>query len=83
MVRFINSFQNGTPSKRALGREAIENPTFLKKRKQMSMDDFVTSVSKNRVQYIQTCLFYLVNDAKADNSLGHLHPYSIFSSKME
>ncbi|WZY75121.1 hypothetical protein YC2023_021505 [Brassica napus] len=50
MVRFINSFQNGTPSKRALGREAIESPTFLKKRKQLSMDDFVTSVSKNRVR---------------------------------
>ncbi|KAH0937167.1 hypothetical protein HID58_004628, partial [Brassica napus] len=35
---------NGTPSKRALGREAIESPTFLKKRKQLSMDDFVTSI---------------------------------------
>ncbi|KAG2311784.1 hypothetical protein Bca52824_023341 [Brassica carinata] len=36
--------KNGTPSKRALGREAIESPTFLKKRTQLSMDDFVTSV---------------------------------------
>ncbi|KAF3500672.1 hypothetical protein F2Q69_00044551 [Brassica cretica] len=35
--------KNGTPSKRALGREVIESPTFLKKRKQLSMDDFVTS----------------------------------------
>ncbi|CAN7037991.1 unnamed protein product [Brassica rapa subsp. trilocularis] len=50
---------NGTPSKRALGREAIESPTFLKKRKQMSMDDFVTSVSKNRVKY-NTDLFILL-----------------------
>ncbi|KAH0895930.1 hypothetical protein HID58_045498 [Brassica napus] len=36
--------KNGTPSKRALGREVIESPTFLKKRKQLSMDDFVTSI---------------------------------------
>lgn len=58
MVRFIILFQNGTPSKRALGREAIESPTFLKKRKQLSMDDFVTSVSKSVT--IDTALFYFI-----------------------
>ncbi|KAJ4910688.1 chromatin remodeling factor17 [Raphanus sativus] len=40
--------KNGTPSKRALGREAIESPTFLKKRKQLSMDDFVTSGKRRK-----------------------------------
>ncbi|RID73646.1 hypothetical protein BRARA_B00782 [Brassica rapa] len=39
---------NGTPSKRALGREAIESPTVLKKRKQLSMDDFVTSGKRRK-----------------------------------
>ena len=58
MVHFLNSFQNGTPSKRALGREAIESPTVLKKRKQLSMDDFVTSVSKSCTIY--TDLFILL-----------------------
>lgn len=68
MVCFHKLFQNGTPSKRALGREAIESPTFLKKRKQLSMDDSVTSVSR-LVYSLQTCLFYWLNDAKVDNSL--------------
>ncbi|KAL0730159.1 hypothetical protein Bca4012_026252 [Brassica carinata] len=40
--------KNGTPSKRALGREAIESPTFLKKRTQLSMDDFVTSEKRRK-----------------------------------
>ncbi|WZZ30968.1 hypothetical protein YC2023_014369 [Brassica napus] len=40
--------KNGTPSKRALRREAIESPTFLKKRKQLSMDDFVTSGKRRK-----------------------------------
>ncbi|KAJ0238585.1 ISWI chromatin-remodeling complex ATPase CHR17 [Hirschfeldia incana] len=40
--------KNGTPSKRALGREAIESPTFSKKQKQLSMDDFVTSGKRRK-----------------------------------
>lgn len=39
-------FQSATPSKRALGRQANESPSSLKKRKQLSMDDFVSSVCK-------------------------------------
>lgn len=40
-------FQNATPSKRASGRQANESPSsLLKKRKQLSMDDFVSSVRK-------------------------------------
>lgn len=37
-------FQSMTPSKRALARQT-ESPTNLKKRKQLSMDDYVNSVS--------------------------------------
>ena len=36
-------FQNLTPSKRALARQT-ESPSSLKKRKQLTMDDYVTSV---------------------------------------
>ncbi|KAL0735569.1 hypothetical protein Bca4012_011779 [Brassica carinata] len=38
--------KSATPSKRASSSQANESPAFLKKRKQLSMDDFVTSVSK-------------------------------------
>ena len=38
------SFQSMTPSKRALARQS-ESPTNLKKRKQLSKDDYVNSVS--------------------------------------
>ena len=37
------TFQNMTPSKRG-GRQPTESPTQLKKRKQLSMDDYVISV---------------------------------------
>ncbi|CAH8392020.1 unnamed protein product [Eruca vesicaria subsp. sativa] len=40
--------KNGTPSKRASGREGTESPTFLKKRKQLSMDDFVSSGKRRK-----------------------------------
>ncbi|CAN7067800.1 unnamed protein product [Brassica rapa subsp. trilocularis] len=43
--------KNATPSKRASGSQANESPTFVKKRKQLSMDDFVTSVSKSFTIY--------------------------------
>ena len=33
-----------TPSKRALSRQATESPSSLKKRKQLTMDDYVSSV---------------------------------------
>jgi hypothetical protein len=36
-------FQNLTPSKRALARQT-ESPSSLKKRKQMTMDDYVSTV---------------------------------------
>lgn len=44
---FYNLFQNATPSKQPSGRQANESPSsLLKKRKQLSMDDYVSSVRK-------------------------------------
>ncbi|XP_059592777.1 ISWI chromatin-remodeling complex ATPase CHR11 isoform X1 [Vitis vinifera] len=39
--------KNMTPSKRAMARQATESPTSVKKRKQLLMDDYVSSVSSS------------------------------------
>lgn len=43
-------FQNMTPSKRGTGRQPTESPSSMKKRKQLTMDDYVSTV----------CLFCLI-----------------------
>ncbi|KAG2300184.1 hypothetical protein Bca52824_036656 [Brassica carinata] len=40
--------KSATPSKRASSSQANESPAFLKKRKQLSMDDFVTSGKRRK-----------------------------------
>lgn len=37
-------FQSMTPSKRAIARQATESPGSMKKRKQLTMDDYIGSV---------------------------------------
>lgn len=47
-------FQSMTPSKRSLARQT-ESPTNLKKRKQLSMDDYVNSVSSPNDTIVLFC----------------------------